>query len=505
LLAALAVGLLTACQGAPGEVGPPAAAPPSRLLIITLDTFRADRIGSYGYARAATPALDALAAQATRFADVTCAMPTTLPSHLTILTGLTPRQHGVRRNGEVPGGELRSIFHLLKERYGSQHGSQAGPGARTAAVTAARVLDPKYLGGLGLDDLYFGDEEAEGDGAAAEAAQVPAGDVVRRGLRWLDETLAAPSTPEAAQEARQEGDQDGAPPAFALWLHLFDSHEPYDPAPELAARFAAGYAGALPAELPVPFLTGLNDPAEDAKLSAADRRYVSDLYDAEVGEVDAALATLFGELRRRGLWDSLTVVVVGDHGQALGESADGDPPFWGHGERLLGPVIRVPLIIKEAGQRAGRVVATPVETLDLLPTLAELLGLEAPAGLTGRSLVPALHGGTLPALPYRLVERRYYPQQPERQGVALDAGDWKLTAYYEAPDDGAQERALAASYHLGRTDGAGGLDGENLFSRSAPEARLLAAALATLRRQAPLHSPVAAGDDAMLRALGYVN
>ena len=434
---------------------------PANLLLLTLDTLRADHLGSYGYARPTSPTLDALARQATRFSDVTCSMPTTLPSHLTILTGLTPRQHGVRRNGELPGGELRSIFHFLREQHQ----------ARTAAVTAARVLDPKYLTGLGLDEVFFGDD------APRKVRQVAAPEVVRRGLRWLDETQAATRTT-----------------PFALWLHFFDTHEPYDPGPEVARPFVANYAGSLGQALSVEYLVGLNEPANDRALNTADRRYVVDLYDAEIAEVDAALATLFGELRRRGLWDNLLVVVVADHGQAHGE--DG---FWGHGERLLEPVIRVPLLIKEPAQQVGRVVEMPVETLDLMPTLAGLLGIEKgalPSRLHGRSLVPALRGQPLAPRPYRVIERRVYPKEPERQGVALHAGGWKLVAYRE-PE--------GRSYRLGRREGMDGLDGEDFFNRAAPQVRLLVEALADLRRQRPQRSSRGAGDEEMLRALGYVD
>lgn len=443
----------------------------TNFLLITLDTLRADHLGSYGYARPTSPALDALAHEATRFADVTCSMPTTLPSHLTILTGLTPREHGVRRNGELPGGELHSIFHRLKDRFG----------ARTAAVTAARVLDPKYLGGLGLDELFFGDD------AAPKVRQVAAPEVVRRGLRWLDDL---------GFGMHSEGEEGAAGvsasrPPFALWLHFFDTHEPYDPEPAVARRFTGGYSGSLGTELSVDFLVGLNDSAADGSLGAADRRYIADLYDAEIAELDRVLGDLFTELRRRGLWDDLLVVVIGDHGQAHGE--DG---FWGHGERLLEPVIRVPFVLKEPGQRTGRVVESPVETLDLVPTLVELLGIEESLNLRGRSLVPALRGEELEARAYRVVERRFYPKEPRRQGVALQAGGWKLVAYHEAE---------GTDYRLGRREGEGGLDGEDFFNRTVPEARFLAEALADLRGQRPQDSPVDAGDRELLRALGYVD
>ncbi len=427
--------------------------PPVHLLLITLDTLRADHLGVYGYSAPTSPALDAFAETATVFDDVTCSMPTTLPSHLTIFTGLTPAQHGVTENGRVPSGELTSIFDLLASR-----------GVRTTAVVSSTVLAEKYLAGLGLAEVFFG------DGSSPGARQVAGNAVTDQAIGWL-----------AAR---------GQKP-FALWLHYFDTHEPYDPPPRWAERFTAGYDGPLGA-LSTPLLVSLNDKTVAAGLSEADRDYVADLYDAEIAFLDAELGRLFAFLEQRGLWQKTLVVIVGDHGQAHGENG-----FWGHGERLLEPVIQVPLLVKLPGQASAGRVRTPVQTLDVLPTLAAYYGLEIPPDRGGRSLVQALRGGEPPPGVLRIIERRTYSHAaPERRGVALHSGSWKMTVYRESGE---------ARYHLGRRSGAGGLDGEDFYAPGAAELRLLREAVSARPAPEVGLEPFSQETLQMLRALGYVD
>ncbi|MDH3403811.1 MAG: sulfatase [Acidobacteriota bacterium] len=423
--------------------------PPRNLLLITLDTLRADHLGVYGYPRPTSPALDAFAARATVFEDATCSMPTTLPSHVSIFTGLRPAQHGVRRNGQVPERDLATVFDLLAAR-----------GAATAAVIGSRVMGERYLAGLGFDEVVFPSSERQ--------YQARAKHVTNHAAAWIERHRAAP---------------------FALWVHYYDVHEPYAPAAGFARQFDRGYAGPLSGALDVETLVGFNDPAA-APLSAADLAHVTDLYDAEIAYLDTHLGRLFARLEALGGMDDTVVVVVGDHGQALGDNG-----FFGHGLRLLEPVVKVPFLLRLPGQTAGARVAAPVETVDLVPTLLELFALAPPGPLPGRSLLPVLAGKPLPVLPFRLVERRAYPEQPEVVGLALHGGDWK--AVYYRDEDG-EESTL-----LGR--GAGELDGANLYEPGSQEARWLDAARARL---AGAEVAAAAPDEEelrMLRALGYVD
>lgn len=436
----LTLGVLFGCQ--PAE-------PPRNLLLITLDTLRADHLGFYGYARPTSPRLDAFAAGAVVFDDALCSMPTTLPSHVTMFTGLRPAQHGVRTNGQPAPGELTSVFDLLAER-----------GAATAAVVASRVVDERYVGGLGFAEVSFPGSERQ--------HQVAADRVTRQARAWLER-------------------QGGGP--FALWVHYYDPHEPYDPPSGPRAAFARPYSGPLPDRLSVETLVGLNDPARAADLTPQDRDHITDLYDAEIAYLDTHLGALLDFVEETGLGSSTVVAIVGDHGQALGEQG-----FFGHGLRLLEPVIRVPFVLRVPGAAPGR-VAAPVETIDLVPTLVDYLGLVAPAGLPGRSLRPAIEGRRLTAPRFRVVERRHYEDQPDVLGVALHGGDWKAVYYHD--EDGAEARRFAR-----RPD----LDGADPLDPSSPAAGWLDAMVGALRSApAAAKRELDAEEERMLRALGYLD
>jgi arylsulfatase A-like enzyme len=422
------------------------------LLLITLDTLRADHIGCYGYQRPTTPELDRFAATATRFEDVTCSMPTTLPSHWTIFTGQPPGVHGVTRNGQVLESYPPSIFEVLGRG-----------GARTAAIVSAGVVEARFVRGLGFSEVTF-------DRPNPGVFQVNAEVVTDRAVSWLERHRAE---------------------RFALWLHYYDPHEPYDPPGEIAARFSAGYSGDLPGTLTTDWLVALNEPGADAALSAADRQHVVDLYDAEIAFLDGQLGRVLAGVSELGLEGSTLVVIVADHGQAHGESS-----FWGHGERLLEPVIKVALLVHLPGQREGRVVSAAVETLDLMPSLLDWFALEPVAGLPGRSLAGAARGEAIAPAGRRLVTRRSYPEQPERAGLVVHRVRDKGT-FYREPD--------GETYHIGRADGTGGLDGENFFVAGAEGSAWFSSEVerypAADRAGAAATSPE---DLEMLRALGYV-
>jgi arylsulfatase A-like enzyme len=299
----------------------PGAAAGRSLLLVTLDTTRADHLGCYGATGAETPSIDRLAARGLRFADAVSPVPMTLPAHTSLMTGLDPPAHGVRANGEyVLGPDAVTLAEALR-----------GAGYRTAAFVSSFVLDPRY----GLDqgfDTY--DARLETTRAAAFAPQT--------------ERSAGAATAAALEWARTRP-ADGAP--FFLWVHYFDAHDPYEPPEPFASRFR---------EHP---------------------------YDGEIAYVDHELGRLLGGLDGAGDLSGTVIVVAGDHGESLGE----------HGERyhsrsLYEGAVRVPLVLAlpaalGAAAPQGTVGDRVVSLVDLYPTLLDLLGVPAPGGTDGRSLL----------------------------------------------------------------------------------------------------------------------
>ena len=328
LLAALTGG----CSGPEaGGAGAKRAGPaPPTVLLVTIDTLRADRVGCYGRADAGTPRLDALAAAGARFTAAQTAAPITAPAHASILTGRSLPAHGVIENGTFA---LPADVPLLSEAF-------KGKGFATGAFVSSQVLARSHGLARGFD--VYDDRMPASDarqGPVLRFAQRSGVDTVDSALTWL---MAL-----------------GPKPAF-LWVHLFEPHAPYEPPPELAAR------------------------------------YQGNLYQGEVAAADLALGRLLDGLAADGRDANLLVVVAADHGEGLGEHGEAT-----HGIFLYQSVMHVPLIVSGAahGIRPAVVDGT-VSVVDIAPTLAELFGLGPLAGADGLSLAAALTGkGPLPARP----------------------------------------------------------------------------------------------------------
>lgn len=229
------------------------------VLLVTLDTVRADRLGCYGHESAETHTLDSLVARGVRFDDAVTSVPITLPSHATILTGLSPLGHGVRDNGRYRLAEE----HVTLAEVLSSHGYD------TAAFVACFVVDARF----GLDqgfDIY--DFEVSADGyhpKMPDFNERSATDVTDAAARWLDERA-----------------RSGANAPFFAWVHYFDPHQPYQSPLQRLQRFAARP------------------------------------YDAEIAYVDAEFGRLLDKLDDLGVRDRTVIVVAGDHGEALGEHGE---------------------------------------------------------------------------------------------------------------------------------------------------------------------------------------
>jgi choline-sulfatase len=366
--AALALLLLGAFAGCRGEApGGRAASGPQNLLLVTLDTVRADHLGSYGYAGAETPSLDRLAGEGVRFAAASSPVPLTLPAHSSLLSGFLPPHHGLRNNG---AGSFPADLPTLATRL-------AAAGYRTGAFVGSFVLDHRF--GLARGFAVY-DDEMERDAAGGRGL-----DAERRGDKVVDRALAWLQT----ASPREKPETPGQP--FFLWVHLYDAHAPYTP-PE-------PYAG----------------------------RHPGKPYDGEIAFADAQVGRLLAELDRLHLAAGTVVAVAADHGEALGEHGElthglllYEPTL--HVPLLLrapglpaGKVIATPvslvdlaptlagLLGKPLGEPAhpGQLPGQPLDGRDLSAALRR--GEEPPAGdLYAETHYPAIFGwSSLAALRHR--------------------------------------------------------------------------------------------------------
>jgi choline-sulfatase len=292
------------------------------VLLVTVDTLRADRMSGYGYERPTTPRLDAWMARGVRFTQARTIEPLTAPALTSLLTSTEPQDHGASRNGLRMRAGLASLPKSLQAH-----------GYATAALVGNWTLRHK-LTGLGehfgrYDELltrkrWFGLVNGEADG----------NDVTDAAIAWIDGQRAA-----------------SADQPFFLWVHYVEPHAPYVLHPEHRARLG------LPA-------TG--------DLSREDR------YDTEVAFVDAAVGRLLEYLERRGLAPDTLVVFAADHGESLGEHG-----YWGHGRNLYEPGLRIPLALGGPARIRPRVLDAPALLTDVAPTILGLVGIAAPPSFRG--------------------------------------------------------------------------------------------------------------------------
>jgi len=433
VIAVILVMTSSACRNAQDQVtGAPRGdltLPNANVLMITLDTTRADHIGAYGYGAAETPRLDALASEGVLFEQTITPTAFTLPSHSSILTGLYPPFHGMRLNG---GSALADVHVTLAERL-------ADAGYRCGAVIAAFVLDQRW--GLNQGFERFDDNIAMEPDQRLDLAGVQrrADQVVNLGLEWL-------------------GKEDGRP--FFAWLHLYDPHIPYDPPEPYSSRFGG--------------------------------RGMRGLYDGEIAYTDAQVGRVLDWLEEQGVAEDTVVVVVGDHGESLGEHGENE-----HGYFVYDASVRVPFIVRVPGaDLEGVRVPAQVRTIDVLPTILDLVGVEAPPPLHGESLVPLMlePGGEGPAYAYS-----------ESMAVHLQYG-WSALYSVRTVEHKYIEAPRAELYAL-EDDPA---EAENLFRILPDVAEELRAVLENLRDEIEAGAPEIQEADldeetlGMLAALGYV-
>ena len=291
------------------------------LLIVTLDTTRADRIHAYGFDGIETPNLDRLAREGVLFEQAVSPAPLTLPAHSSIFTGVFPPAHGVRDNG---GFFLDDRQTTLAERLQSR-------GFTTGGFVGAYVLDHKWGIAQGFQTYFDDFDLSKYQSLSLGSVDRPGNEVADKALAWLD-TVGSKR--------------------FFGWVHFYDAHSPYDP--------------------PEPFKS----------------RYAGRPYVGEIAFVDSQVGRLLAYLDAHHLADRTVVVVMGDHGESLGEHGEST-----HGFFVYQATMHVPLLIRAPfDAMAGRRVTDTVRSIDILPTALELLSVKSSEKFEGTSVVPLMTG-----------------------------------------------------------------------------------------------------------------
>ena len=439
-----------------------APAPPRNLVLICVDTLRADHLGAYGYHRDTSPRLDALAAAGTLFGQVQSASNWTVPAVATLVTGLYPLHHGAVVPGErkhlgrapkspneiVP--EARTLAERLRER-----------GFATFLVSGNPYLTGRFEDGF--------EEVAAKSGDAA--AQMP------RLLSWLD--------------ARDER------PFFLYW-QIMDLHQPIDPPLELARRYAPDAPAGFPEAVHQGWNYGSLTSASEAGFAAYRELRIA-LYDGALRHVDEQIGRLLDRLAARGLAEQTLIVVVADHGEEFWdhwaeEGRTGDDPraLWGigHGHSMYQEVLHVPMIVAGRGVARGRRDDCPASLADVAPTVLARLAVPHEGELDGRVLpLRRAESGPCRSRPIWSEAPAYGPES-----VAVRIGTTKLISRAGVPD---QLFDLAADPRE-RTD---------LAAVRTDEATAVAALVARRRATAGRRSTPAEfeGEELeALRALGYL-
>jgi arylsulfatase A-like enzyme len=368
---------------------------PENLILITADTLRADHLGSYGADLPLTPHLDRLARSGAQFSRTWSQFNTTNASHCSIMTSLYGPSHGVTDNLQVLHHSRLTLAEIL-----------SGEGWYCGAVTSVAHLGPVASGlGQGFRNYHHVELERR----AAES--------VDTALAWLE----------------RNGDSP-----FMLWLHLFDPHIFYEPGNEFLPRRPAVEAGGdwpavireqeaqREAELAAggehrayqwdgPFF--MNEPMRELLLGEPERRGPGRAYAGEVAYLDFCIGRLLAGLRALGLEGSTAVVFTADHGESLGEHEI----YFDH-RGLYDVSLQVPLLMRLPRIAGGDLLESNLaETVDILPTCLQTLGLGAPEGIQGQSLLTLLEGGAPGG-----VRGAVYAQHADSMAFTVSDGTWKL-------------------------------------------------------------------------------
>ncbi|MBW2696624.1 MAG: sulfatase [Deltaproteobacteria bacterium] len=361
-------------QQSAAPAGSEAGGHPSIVLLISIDTLRADHLGVYGHDRFTSPRIDAMASKGTVFDDASATAPWTLPSHASLLTGLYPRRHGVATMMAGLPRDLPTLAAMLGEA-----------GFTTAAVVNNTWLARESYGlTRDFDEYTFVD--------SSENRRSPNTWVTDEAIRWLSE--------------------HGSGPLF-VFAHYFDVHTDYASLPEYEKLFVTAYDGPFTGDAWQLQVANLEDdyiafctrefdpekcrfggpdgprPVDDSLVKlvpgADDLRHLEELYDAGIRQLDTELGRLFGFLRDGGYADRTLLILTSDHGEEFGDHGRVE-----HFSTQYQEMLHVPLIMVGPGVPIGERVSAAVSLVDIVPTVLSMTGVPLRADLDGLDLSPLL-------------------------------------------------------------------------------------------------------------------
>jgi len=385
------------------------------VLLISIDTLRADHLGCYGYDRETSPAIDALASQSVLFEKAYSTSYHTADSHMSIFTSLYPSVHGVRNSKGKTGQVLSTAVSTLPEIL------QAN-GYATAGFHGGGNVSGFYGFARGFDSYKRTDEVADA-------------------TAWIQEATDRP---------------------YFLFVHTYHVHDPYTPQPPYDSLFAPDYEGPISADREALLGRTENESFNELRdvfwnqiepSNGEDIEHLKALYDGQIREIDGRIGELVSAALEAD--ERTLVILMSDHGEEFQE----------HGrflhDQLYEELLRVPLILRLPSGRSGRVEAR-ISLIDLAPTLLDLLGIDAPAQFQGSSLLPVMEGEEDRPLIYgeKVVKSLGDDAVSVEAGhgirAALIADDWKVISarsqelFYLPDDQGEQSDLASESSELGR-------------------------------------------------------
>jgi arylsulfatase A-like enzyme len=462
----------------------PAPAGQPNVLLISIDTLRADHLGSYGDRHGLTPNLDRLAREGVAFTQAITSSPWTLPAMASLFTGQYPRHHGA---GSITNGRTPLGRSGLPPKTWTLTQALQGAGYRTHAIVTNPYLALRYGFGEGFDTYENITVESEAFVSFSRTTAL-------RALTWLRPQLAVGDRGDTVSRRAVRWLRNAqAEQPFFLWLHYIDPHAPYSRPGATRHKSMRGDMALQSGDGSRVTGVALTSPdvarlrSGEIRLGAEEKETVHDLYRAEIRSLDAAVGQVLDALDRVGLGARTLVVLVGDHGEEFWEHGGVE-----HGRTVYDEVVRVPLLMRwPAHLPAGKEIDALVRITDVTPTILDVLGLAAPPGRDGETLLPLVHGETS-APRVALIENLLFAE--ERIGVRT--ADHKYVSWENGKEEAYDLRADPGE----RVDLAG-LGGtlsplRQLYARLNDTSPVPIAAVSQAKREA--------GTAEALRALGYV-